>query len=508
LVSHRSGNREKIALATWVIVVALCSPLASAGLAEECKPADPNSFLAVGGRTQPPSNALPAPPTNNDCAFYNWAWHSFLFVTQKRTDGKPAFLAYPTLERAFPRIFGPQMKPSPTLSVRNIEPLLNGEVRAGGAALATKAGDPLPVLNDGVMQASQSGPGFGAILVDQNHNPVFYTIHVNDAFAQFVQANGLDEIDRLLADPASTDPKVIEKRPIPAELEFRPGVMEFKSAWTIIEGPVGAYSNYITGHARVPYLKNDGARVLVDTARPLREVNVALLALHVVGVIDGHPEFVWATFEHADASGTRNIAPAAKDNPTAGTPPQISGAEKSYPLFHANTPPEKTNDATPQTLGNDQKFPAATSIYRVFPGSKSAKDPDADPRAPWEDPAVFTLNEHMTALFNERDPHKRDPRRNYRLVGAVWMDQPRKDTFTAGMSFADDDQRLAGETRLSNMAIESFTQDPAQGGALHCFSCHDTEVQTGLPGNNKLPRRRINVSHILAIAAAKALAQH
>jgi hypothetical protein len=504
---NESAGQKEIAMIARAITTVLCCCLCSAALAEDCKPSNPDASLPMSGGTRPPGNGLPAPPTENDCAFYNWAWQSFLFVTQKRPDGKPAFLGYSTIEQAFPKIFKPGVKSSTTLSVRNIEPSLNSEAQAHRGPLTEKSGDPLPVLTDGIMQASQSGPGFGAILVDQRRNPVFYTIHVNDAFAQFVQANGLDEIERLLADPASTDENEQAKRPVPAELEFRPGVMEFKSAWMIVEGPVSAYSNYIVTRAKIPYLKNNDSSVVVDDSRPPREVNVALLALHVVGVIDGHPEFIWATFEHADANGRRDIAPASSANPTVGNPPPpIDGASKSYPLFGANTAPNKANDATPQQIGGDQKFPVATSIYRVFPGSKSAKDTQPDNRAPWEDPAVFTLNEHMTALFKARDPYKRDLRRNYRLVGAVWMNQPRKDGFDAGLSFVDDDPKLAGENRLSNMAIESFTQDPSQGGAPHCFSCHDTAIQSGLPGGRKLPARRINVSHIFAIAAAKALA--
>src|SRR6185295_17567642 len=31
-----------------------------------------------------------------------------------------------------------------------------------------------------------------------------------------------------------------------------------------------------------------------------REITVRLLALHVVFTLPGHPEFVWATFEHSD----------------------------------------------------------------------------------------------------------------------------------------------------------------------------------------------------------------
>jgi hypothetical protein len=489
-----------------VVLGLLCCCVASAVLAsEDCKPSDPDAFLPARGQTPPPNNALPAPPTENDCAFYNWAWHAFLFVTQKQRNGRPAFIDYPTIEQAFPKIFKPRARPSTALSVRNIEPFIESDKHPTPDALKEKGGDPLPVLNDGVMQASRFSGGIGAILVDQNRNPVFYTINVNDAFAQFVVANGLDEIDRLLADPANTNTgDLARQRPVPAELEFRPGVMEFKSAWMIVEGALSNYSNYVTMRTKVPYLKNDGSSLVIDSSRPLREVNVALLGLHVVGAIDGHPEFIWATFEHADASGKRDIAPASSANPSPDNPPPaIDDGVKSYPLFHANTPPNEANKATTQPVGTDQKFATTTSVYRVFPGSKSEKDAEPDSRAPWEDPAVFTLNQHMTELFNARDPRRLDWRRNYRLVGAVWIDQPRRsNNFDAGLFFDPDDAKLAGENRLSNLAIESFTQT----GAPHCFSCHRTAAQVGLPGGKTLPARRINVSHILAIAATKALA--
>jgi hypothetical protein len=495
---------EIVMIARAIIAVLSCCFASAVLAAEDCRPSDPDAFLPAQGQTPPPNNALPSPPADNDCAFYDWAWQAFLFVTQKQPNGRPAFVDYPTIEQAFPKIFKSQARESTALSVRNIEPFLESDKHSTPIELKEKGGDPLPVLTDGVMQAARFAGGFGTILVDQNRNPIFYTINVNTAFAEFVAANGLDEIDRLLADPVNPNKEELEKqRPVPAELEFRPGVMEFKSAWMIIEGPPSAYSNYITMRTKVPYLKNDGSHIVVDNSRPPRPVNVALLGLHVVGVIDGHPEFIWATFEHADESGRRDVAPAASANPGSGAPTQqIDGIEKSYPLFHANTPASEANKATPQSVGADQKFPAATSVYRVFPGSASKMDDEPNSKAPWEDPSVFTLNQHMKELFNARDPRKQDWRRNYRLVGAVWIDQPRKsNNFEADLFFGPDDPRLAGENRLSNMAMESFTQTVAQ----HCFSCHRT-TNIGLPGGKSLPPRRINVSHILAIAATKALA--
>jgi hypothetical protein len=500
-------------IAVFVVLATAKSNLAFAN-DQNCQVAAPDKFFPKHGSTAAPTNELPVPPTNNDCAFYNWAWQTFLFVTERKANSKPAFLSYPTIERAFPKVFGKQSVASAnkgsnevlTLSIRNIEPILNEATRSARPSATNDSGDPTPVLTDGVMQASQGGPG--AVLVDQSRNPVFYTIHVNDVFARFVQEYGLDDVQRLLADPSK------DSNAVPAELEFHAGSLEIKSSWMILDQPASGYPNYIVTRAKVPYLKNEpnsngnGTHLAVDTSRPFRDVSVALLALHVVGAIDGHPEFIWATFEHADNRGNRDIAPAADGNPDPAKSPSqtIAGSDQSYPLFKANTPVDQANKSLVQPIGADQKFASSTSIYREFPGSASTKPDHGLPASPWEDPAVFTLNQHMSELFNTNDPGKKDWRRNYRLVAAVWIDLPRKNNnFDAGQFFTDDDARLAGENRLSNMATESFTQ-AAGTGAPHCFSCHDTQIQDQLPGGRQLPARRINVSHIFSIVAKKFLA--
>lgn len=470
--------------------------------------------LPKNGPTAAPGNGLPNPPVDNDCDFYKWAWESFLYVTERRPDNKPAFLSYPTIERAFPKVFSPPgtaaaavTAPSMlTLSVRNIEPALSAKTKWSQAIAADVLGDAAPVLDDGVMQAGQAGAG--AVLVDRNRNPVFYTIHVNQTFADFVQANGLDDMTRMFADPTNPD-DVKSKNPVPADLEFRTGSMEFKSSWMILDGPVSNYPNYITTRAKIPVLKNEpnktgqGTHLVVDKSKPLREVNVGLLGLHVVGVIDGHPEFIWASFEHAnDKTGERDVAPAAHDNPApSNTPPQtIDNANKNYPVFAANTPVDKANIPVNQPVGPDQKFTNPTPVFRIFPGSAS-KRPDDAPPGKWEDPAITDLNQQMTTLFAGKDPAGKDWRRNYRLVGAVWMNQPRKDGFKEGMVFSNDDPLLAGENRLSNASIESFTQTAAP----HCFSCHTTDVQDQDLGTKFLPARRINISHVFTIVAKKFL---
>ncbi len=189
-------------------------------------------------------------------------------------------------------------------------------------------------------------------------------------------------------------------------------------------------------------------------------------------------------------------------------------------LYKAGTPANMANQAIGEThltlVG--QKFPGQqTSVYRMFPGSKSNTiDPDD---------AVTSLNHNVEALFASRagalSPN--DKRGHYRLVGAQWMDKPqffavdnalqndatspflqgphrtamaarsspcrpspstssRRTSSTNGSDAAS--SILAGEDRLSSTAMESFTQGPDSFN--NCFTCHNTQAITG----NGIPLNR------------------
>ncbi|HEY9842552.1 MAG: hypothetical protein ACAI44_36930 [Candidatus Sericytochromatia bacterium] len=405
-------------------------------------------FLPITSR--PPGGRI-LPATENECGFYNWSLQTFLFVSQPDQDGTPAFAGFEAPEKVF--------------------------------GLKSAADDSVLTLNGGFRQAGD----LGAILVDQNHNPIFFSIHVNEVFADFIRKNGLNRLTSMLQAP--------EAGGVSADLEFPPGAVELKAAWKIL-APGEDASDYFTLQAHVPLLRNAGTQV-VDTGLT-RVATVALISLHVVGVVQDHPEFIWATFEHVDAEGRRDIAPAASENPEADQPQQVDAAQASYPLYGhgADTanilPPLQRFDEASQT------FADTTSVFRVFPASSSEQSE--------EDEEVLTLNQQLGELFTRSDPMGRDPRRHYRMVGAVWIDQPGADSpagiFKAERSFenSETDKILAGEDRLSSMAMESFTQQTS----FNCLSCHNT-LSKSLGNNRFLPPRRVNVSNVLTYYLRKTL---
>lgn len=455
---------------------------------------------------------LPLPHPSSECPFYRGGWQNFLHAMEPDASGRPALLGYPMIDTVF----------TPTVAPTGTRAYLGDIKQAGGRE----------------------------ILVDQNGNSLYYAIHVNQAFADFIRANGLETAEALRAYPSD---------PVKKTLTFPPGVVEFKSAWQVVEGDEAAVAaqtaDYIAMTTTVPTLSQDPTtkRIVEDRYTP-RTVTVRLLAIHVVFTLPGHPEFIWASFEHSTgtpdtqaADLQRDVAPTiGGENPTLADPLNLMNDTVVSPadhiLYKGGTSAKLGNQAVAEnklTLVG-QKFPAqGTSVYRMFPASKS--------NTTHPDDAITSLNHNVEALFAEKAAagllSAGDRRGHYRLVGAQWMDKPRffkldsplqndesspfltdhverqgDQTVTVpGVSLDEltrdivengsdaDLSILAGEDRLSSTAMESFTQGPSSFN--NCFTCHNTQAITanGIPLSRDktgtpvklLDPGLLNVSHVL-----------
>ena len=320
--------------------------------------------------TPSPTFERPLPHPAPDCGFYRPAWQNFLDVTQVK-NGKPAFLSFSTIPDVFPETSGVHAKSIFAAKQSGLLSLAPRALKGSNDPTTDATAKPGPntaaTINAGVRQA-----GFAGLLIDQNGRPIFYAIHMNDAFAAFIRDNHL-----------TTKPAVQNADP---DLVFTKGSVELKSAWQVI--PKGSdRPNYITTQAGVPVLKRNGDTLEIDLTKPPTEQTVALLAIHVVFVLEGHPEFVWATFEHVDANGMRDVAPAAAAQPSddnglpGGADGPVSGTD--FTLYKAGTLASTANQIIPDAAmasGFDEGSesfvgggkPLQTSIYRIFPASKTA----------------------------------------------------------------------------------------------------------------------------------------
>jgi hypothetical protein len=459
---------------------------------------DPNGTPAV-------EMYLPLPHPATECPFYRGGLQNFLVAMQPGADGRPAILGFPTIDT----VFQPRIPHGPNRS------LLGGIKQAGGRQ----------------------------ILIDQNGNTLYYGIHVNQVFADFIHENQLETAEELKAYPSD---------PMKSKLFFPAGVVEYKTAWQVVEGDVASQTaDYISMQTTVPTLTQDPTTHLIkeDRDHP-RTVTVRLLAAHIVYTLPGHPEFIWASFEHSAATpdtkaadGHRDVAPIVPDdkNPTADDPENamntVEVAQDDFLLYKAHTHANEGNKAIDETnLRLDaatQKFPnQQTSIYRMFPASKSnTTDPDDQ---------ITSLNHNFEALCMQDMDRiaANDKRCHYRLLGAQWMDKPgffkvdipiQNDATSPFLSDHLEDGKmvpavslreltdaivqdgtdsalsiLAGEDRMSSTAMESFTQGPASFN--NCFTCHNTQAITkkgvslerDVGGEKLLDPGLLNVSHVLS----------
>jgi hypothetical protein len=471
---------------------ASAAPTAEAGV-------DPPCPASAEWLPTTPASAMfmPLPHDAAECPFYRGGWQNFLIATQLDGTGEPALRSYATIDDVF-------QSATPHATRNTQDRAWLGDIKQAGGR---------------------------QILIDQNGRAIYYGIHVNKDFQDFVTAHGLTT----LAGVQGGDPTLF----------FPGGVVELKSAWQDIDdAPADAYADYITTTAWVPHLTQDPSthQIAEDKNHP-RQIKVALLALHVVFTLPGHPEFVWTSFQHVDRSGSPDSAPAAKDNPLLADPNNLKNGDVVSPsaalLYKAGTAANTGNqpiaEADLRLDEASQSFPGQeTSIYRMFPGSKSNSiDPDGD---------VSSLNASVARLFAEKAPD--DKRGHYRLVGGTWMDKPQlfkvdsplqNDATNPLLTNADqplipqNDARttllgqggspiqdllengtdspfsiLAGEDRMSSTAMESFTQSPA--AFPNCFSCHNTQAITarGVPlakdgsGRKLLDPKLLNVSHVFS----------
>jgi hypothetical protein len=457
---------------------------------------------------EPQETVVPAPRPASDCGFYRPAWQRFLVATQPTLDG-PTFLTYPS----FDEIFTPSTATAErVISQQHLVLSLTPRNMQRPNIAKKKLQELLDQTQAGLFGAT------GGVLIDQHGRFIYYAIHVNPAFLSFLSnhhlttLDGLNQIDKNLTfpDTGGSSPST---------------VVELKSAWMIVANQESAPTYFVVPAKVQRYIVTNGSLVPEldkNTQKPVFDnVWAALIAIHVVFTLPGHPEMIWSTFEHVhvDIKGQtiRDNAPAAPFNPSK-TPPGTVISTEDFPLYKAGTTAGNANKPIDKTVlaqhwdSGTQSFTKGgtlqTSVYRPYPGSKSDGKEDKDSA---EDDEIILINKNAAKMFSDakgqgliRDS---DLRQNYRLVGAVWLNDPLtgpKATFKVGQPFTnpinqatdEPDAELAGEGRLGSTAMESFTE--FEEGAPNCFSCHDTQAVRGRSGKTLLPPALLNVSHVMS----------
>lgn len=245
--------------------------------------------------------------TADDCLFHQWAWEAFVWATAPSDD----VLRFMTLK-----------------TIYDLDGTLNGGQSGSSNGLLN-----LSPRQSKAHVGSTEYPGAfveadGSMLVGPNGYPVYASIHMNDSY--FGTAK-----DNMIANGGYA-------KNAGGDNYFDVGAAVFKATWYRLadgeEAPVGAF----TTKALVPVLKSEcndgGCNAVVNFDVAPQEVTVALVGLHVVGYVENHPEFLWATFEH-----NRNT-PRFPDGTFEYSDDSI---DETYTFYAAGTPLNQDNILVP-----------------------------------------------------------------------------------------------------------------------------------------------------------------
>jgi hypothetical protein len=381
---------------------------------------------------EPNAAAFPTDPSN--CDFHQFSWNAFLWLTQD-VAGVPRFETMPA----------------------------NGIEADPGVldALIGRAGKARTL--DLIQQAGPDG-----IMVDLQGHPIYYSIHSDSTFGNFIKQNDL-------LDPAKL-------RAFDPNTPFPVGTMTLKAAWKVV-APGENVSTFYTRTAQIALLTVKDGKIALSGKTT--EAQVALVGFHVAATLNGHPEMVWATFEH------RQNAPDLPKALNAMRPDDVV-SDKDWTFYKANT---QFKDCNVNAAGAgalklneaEQTLSPVTQVCRIF-ASGGGKDSNVT--------NIKTLNDSVHSQLT-------DVWNNYFEVGAIWFGFPNalkpNCTFQPGALECPaqaGQPLLTGSTHLSNSTVETFTQ--SQSTADNCFACHNT-VQVLSPNSTapSLPGLNVNVSHVL-----------
>lgn len=253
-------------------------------------------------------------------------------------------------------------------------------------------------------------------------------------------------------------------------IDYLSMALEVKASW-VKAASLRNPENYIRQTGVVPVF-DDSKVNYVQTG--VETAELALVGLHVVGSVNGHPEMIWATFEHADNAPSASYA----YNDTQGN------LRIHSDLLARNTNSWLISQGNLVDINTEYAELSGSAIQQVIVGKDASTPSNVLRMSPWGSESTLAaahMNTEMISLNatvlegvqSAYDVAVTDPRMNYVLSGSSWGHDGK---FPTGM----DASQIAGTAAMANTTLETF-QQVYQGkiSVNGCFSCHGTFVEPG-----------------------------
>lgn len=389
---------------------------------------------------------------DNNCDFYKWSERMFLWMTSKDNNGDDVVFESSEFYTVTPKNNGQ----------RDLIPNKPGQLLRAMANV-DKTGKIV----------SEEGQATDDVLMDANGNLVYYISMVNDVYAEFLNA---------------VNQKKMAGKTFPTTKAEKDSIFNFaKQNGVVLKNPNALAIEIKTSWVDATTLTNADEFVIIDAMVPIykknsdklwlihgeRKIKLALVGMHIVGSANGHPEMIWATFEHK-----RNTPNDAYQYLTTdGKTETVLADEKGDWLLNANLK-DSTNISHMVFSGDSIK---ANKGYTISPSNTLRTKPwgsavDVKPNA--EDASPAASNSEIIAINNAVISKLKgnDVRKNYIFIGATWTDSgaapngysynPKVDSLSvAGVAI--------GTSQLANSTMETYAQNGDNYNAYGtCFSCH------------------------------------
>jgi hypothetical protein len=335
--------------------------------------------------------------------------------------------------------------------------------------------------NGNEVQSEQGQAGSDGVLMGENKSLVYYITMVNDVYAYFLTGVNEGKLNgNQFPTTASARDSIVayaKTKGWAAPPDPNALAMELKTSWVEVTNLPNA-DTYVTIKAIIPTYDKSNPNKWVENGQ--RTAKLALVGMHIVGSVAGHPEMIWATFEHEKNSPNAAYSYVDKNNNVKQVPADTG---KGW-LFNANA-----NDTTGaqniqnMTVSGDTilvKNPslASPTARRIMAwGVASNTVPNGEDKTPADSNSeVISINNAVRSMLIGNDVRK-----NYLLIGATWTfggAGPNGNVYPYGAvndSIPHGD--AIGTGQLSNSTMETYVQAPSSASteqnAVSCFSCHN-----------------------------------
>lgn len=404
----------------------------------------------------------------SDLTFHTWAWQKYLHLTQNIKDNKasvlPLFLNDDSIHQINFVIGDDGNVEIEKYKKRKDKPedpnlkLVLKEQAMAHAILKTN-----PSFSNGQSKGGET---------------VYYSIHMNQLMIDDITKSVDKKVKDFINNPNN-------KESTDKNEKYTNGALELKAAWVDVKA--------IPEELRKDYLIVNDA--LLPDSTDKKPFAVALIGLHIVGMVDGFPELLWATFEgkHLAPDNMHNLTDHTSKDQYKGTPEEnlVAKSEKEWMFYRKGNTKKENQDSVINYMAVLNNNEYANQVYRKHPLSIDIKHFDKNASTTSKS---FVRHANLINAMNINALEKPSITMTYN--GNIWLIGKPKDKLNnlLKVTFKPsklNESLLAGSPNAVNITMETYGQN------TQCFSCHGgKKTIKKLKGGDYTVETIMNTSHI------------